>query len=286
MADYVWMGTKSGMQWVACPAVDVNAGKQGFHNEVGFLNGGAWGRRSKAAAKRYAMSWNMRNYADVRPILDLADGMYGDGYIYYVDPFADNLFPSYWASPYQNYYDGPILVDDTRPTLITNATSTNGYPVESVQYTVTSTSKVPTVFLPIPTGYTLHIGAHGAVQSGNATVTVTPVISSIATGTAVNLTLLTAASPTRTNYSVAKSTGIIGVNVSLKSTSTGVIQLDGLIAQVLPDGTAATTGGFLSGQGVSGMQFVDQPTVAQYSAAFDLVSVSANLEEREAWAWQ
>lgn len=286
MADGVWFGTKSGMQWIECPAVDIAAGKQGWQSEASFLNGGAWTRRSKTAAKRYAFSWNMRSYEAVRPILDYADGHYGDGYLYYVDPFADNIFPSYWASPFQNYYDGPLLVNDTRPTLITNATSTNGYPVESVQYTVTSTSKVPTVFLPIPEGYTIYIGAHGAVQSGNATVTVTPVISAIATGTTVNLTLLTTATTTRTNYSVAKSTGIIGVNVSLKSTSTGVIQLDGLIAQVMPDGSAATTGGFISGQGSSGLEFKEQPSLAQYSAALDLVSVSANLVETEAWKWQ
>jgi hypothetical protein len=284
--DGVWFGTKHSMRWIDCPAVDIAAGKQGWQAQAGFLNGGAWSRRSKTAAKRYALSWNMRNYEDVRPVLDYADGLYGDGYIYYVDPFASNIFPSYWAAPFQNYYDGPAIVNDTRPTLITNPSSTNGYPVESVQYTITSTAKVPSVFLPIPEGYTIHIGAHGSLQSGNATVTVTPVVSSIANGTTVNLTLLTAASATRTNYSLAKSAGYIGVIVSLKSTSTGVIQLDGLIAQLLKDGVAATTGGFLSGQGSSGLQFAEQPTLAQYSAALDLVSVSANLIETEAWAWQ
>jgi len=284
--DGVWFGTKHSMRWIDCPAVDIAAGKQGWQSQAGFLNGGAWVRRSKVAAKRYNMSWNMRNYEDIRPILDYADGVYGDGYLYYVDPFAENVLPSYWAAPFQNYYDGPALVDDTRPMLITNPSSTNGYPIESVQYTVTSTSKVPSIFIPIPDDHTVYIGAHGAVQSGNATVTVTPVVSAIANGTTVNLTLLTAASTTRTNYTLSHTAGYIGVIISLKSTSTGVIQLDGLIAQLQPDRSAATTGGFISGQGSSGLEFAEQPSLAQYSAALDLVSVSANLIETEAWKWQ
>lgn len=288
MAEVVWGGTKEKMQWLAAPAVNAEAGKKGFASEANFIGGGAWVRRSKTAAKRYAFAWNGRTSDELQPWLDYADGLYGNGYFYYNDPFAmaRNIFPAYWAAPFMNYYDGPAIVDNTRPVLINNSASTNGYPVEEVQYTVTSTSKIPSIFLPIPEGYTIHIGAHGALQSGNATVTVTPVVSAIAVGTTVNLTLLTTASTTRTNYSVAKSTGIIGVNVSLKSTSTGVIQLAGLIAQVRPDGESVPTGGFIAGQGQSGMTFAEQPTVTQYSAYFDRQGATAKLTETEAWSWQ
>lgn len=288
MAGSVWFGTKDHMQWVPAPAIDVQATKAGFATQASFISGGAWVRRSKTSARQYAMSWNMRRLEDVQPILDYADGIYGNGHLYYVDPFfiGRNIFPSYWAAPYMNYYDGPVIVDDTRPVLVNNASSINGYPVESAQYTVTSTSKIPSVFLPIPEGYTIYIGAHGSVQSGNATVTVTPVISSIANGTTANLTLLTPASTTRTNYTLSYSAGYIGVTVSLKSTSTGVIQLDGLIAQLAPDGAVLPSGGFISGQGASGMSFVNQPVLSEYSAALDRVGLSAELIETEAWAWQ
>lgn len=287
MANTVWFGTKEKMQWVPAPAVDIQAGKAGYQAQASFINGGAWVRRSKTAAKSYNFSWNMRKYDDIQPILDYADGVYGNGFLYYVDPFTNsrNVLPSYWASPFQNYYDGPVIIDDTRPALVNNGTSTNGYPVESAQYKVTSTSKVPSIFVPIPEGYTLYLGAHGSLQSGNATVTVTPVISALANGTTVNLTLLTPASTTRTNYTLSYSAGYIGATISFKSTSTGIVQLDGLIAQVLPDGAVAPSGGFVSGQGTSGMSFVSQPSVSQYSAALDRVGVSANLIETEAWTW-
>jgi hypothetical protein len=288
MAGEVWFGTKEHSLWVAAPAVDVEASKQGFASQAAFIGGGAWVRRSKTAARTYSMSWNMRTQDEVQPILDFADGIYGNGFIYYSDPFTAgrNAFPPYWAAPHMNYYDGPAIVDNVRPTLIDNGASVNGYPVEAAQYTITSTSKVPSIFIPIPIGYTIHIGAHGALQSGNATVTATPVVSALANGTTVNLTLLTTASTTRTNYSLARTTGVIGVTVSLKSTSTGVIQLGGLIAQVLPDGQSPVAGGFISGQGASGMQFSAQPSLSQYSAHFDRVGVNANLVETEAWTWQ
>lgn len=285
---HVWFGTKAYMQWIPAPAVDIRAGKQGYQAEANFLNGGTWIRRSKAAARRYNMSWNMKTRDEVRPILDYADGVYGNGYLYYVDPFAmdKNVFPPYWASPYINFYDGPVIVDEVRPTLVTNTTSTNGYPVESAQYRVTSTSKIPSVFLPIPPDHTIYIGAHGSVQSGNAAVTVTPVVSSVSNGATSNLTLLTSTTMTRTNYSLSANAGFIGVTVSMTSTSTGLLQLDGLIAQIAPDGAVLPPGGFISGQGTSGMQFVSQPSYSEYSAAMDRVGVSVDLAETEAWAWQ
>ena len=288
MNKNVWFGTKEHMQWIPAPAVDIQATKVGYQAQASFISGGAWVRRSKTSAKTYNMSWNMRNMETVQPILDYADGLYGNGYMYYVDPFVigRNVFPAYWAQPYMNYYDGPVTVDDTRPTLINNSNSVNGYPVEAAQYKVTSTSKVPSVFLPIPEGHTINIGAHGTLQSGNATVTVTPVVSAIANGTTVNLTLLATNTNVRTNYALSHASGYIGVEVSLKSTSTGVIQLAGLIAQIVQDGATLPSGGFISGQGTSGLSFISQPSLSQYSAALDRVGVSADLIETEAWAWQ
>lgn len=284
----VWFGTKEHMRWIPAPAVDVQASKAGYQAQASFISGGAWVRRSKASAKTYSMSWNMRNFGDVRPVLDYADGVYGNGHIYYVDPFimTNNVLPSYWATPALNYYDGPVIVNDTRPVLINNNASVNGYPVESAQYTVTSTGKRPSIFLPIPEDHTIYIGAHGSLQSGNASVTVTPVISAIANGTTTNLSLLSKTTTSRTNYTLSNSSGYIGVTLSFGSTSTGVVQLDGLIARIYPDGALPSSGGFISGQGSSGLSFVSQPSVSQYSAALDRVGVSVDLIETEAWTWQ
>lgn len=286
MSD-VWFGTKAYMQWVPAPAVDVQAGKQGYQNQLTFTNGGAWVRRSKASFKRYLFSWNMKNRDEVRPILDYADGMYGNDYIYYLNPFSadKNALPVYWAQPYMNYYDGPVMVDRVRPDVINNGTSVNGYPVESAVYAITSTSVVPSIFIPIPPGYTAYVGAHGQVQSGSASVRVIPQITAAATGSPVDLTLLTSASTTRTNASFSGNT-FMGITLTMRSASSGSLVLDGLIVQVLPDGSVPLSGGFISGQGQSGMSFASQPVVSEYSAALDRVGVSAELIETEAWAWQ
>jgi hypothetical protein len=286
MSD-VWFGTKSYMQWVPAPAVDVQAGKQGYQNQLTFTNGGAWVRRSKTAFKRFLFSWNMKNRDEVRPILDYADGLYGNEYVYYLNPFAAdmNALPVYWAQPYMNYYDGPVLVDRVRPSIVNNGTSTNGYPVESAVYTVTSTSTVPSIFIPIPPGYTAWVGAHGQLQSGSASVRVTPELTAVASGTPVDLTLLPSSSTDRTNVSFSGN-NFIGITLTMRSASSGVLVLDGLIVQVLPDGSVPLSGGFISGQGQSGMSFASQPVVSEYSAALDRVGVSAELIETEAWSWQ
>lgn len=283
----VWFGTKHYSQWISAPSVDVAASKAGYASNSGFLNGGAYVRRSKTSAKRFAMSWNIRTRDQIQPILDYADGVYGDSYVYYCNPFANgrNAFPAYWASPFMNYYDGPVIIDGVRPELITGNTSVNGYPVESAVYTVTSSSRIPSIYLPIPPGYTLHVGAHGSLQSGNATVTIRPEVSAISSGAQANLTLLSTATSVRTNATVAGGT-YIGATISMASTSTGRIQLDGLIAQLLPNGQSPLPGGFIAGIGQSGMEFADQPAVTEQSAAFDRVGCSVELIETEAWAWQ
>lgn len=282
----IYFGTKNYMQWVADYKVDVDAGKGGWSARADFQNGGAWVRRSKAAAKEYTLSWNMRPREDVQPILDYADGLYGDGYIYFTNPLwmDKNVLPAYWAQPYINYYDGPVVVGGVRPVLVNQNTSTNGYPVEAAVYTLTSTSVSPTIFIPIPTGYTAHVGAHGSVNSGAAGVRVTPEISAIASGTPVDLTLLPVSTTQRTNATFSGDTNL-GITISLRSASSGTLLLNGLIVQVLPNGQTPAPGGFISGQGQSGMQFVEQPKVSEYSAAFGLIGATAKLVETEAWSF-
>lgn len=285
MRRHVWFGTKDHMQWIPTPKVDVPAGKTGFSNAVQFMNGGQWQRKSKASAKKYTFSWNLKSRDAIRPVLDYNDGLYGDGWIYYCHPFAmdKNVCPAYWATPYINAYDGPVVVDDARPELVNTGSVVNGFPIESAIYTVTSTSRIPSVFLPIPPGYTLHIGAHGELLSGSAAVKIIEHITP-AGGPESNLTLLTK-TDALTNYTVSGST-YTGVTITLTSASTGQLQLDGIIAQVLKDGADAPTGPFISGQGQSGMEFAGDPEVSDYNVAYDLVGVSANFIETEAWAWR
>lgn len=277
----IWFGTRDLMQWVPDPAVNVEASKSGWSTETSFLNGGAYVRRSMAAHRRYSMSWNMRHRADVRPILDYADGIYGTGPIYWANPFDmdTNMLPPYWAAPMMGGYDGIILngAEYERPELVPSP-NTLGYPVQSALYTVGADPK-PSVWIPIPPGYTAWIGAHGQNGTGG-TVVATPTNGPGTPGSGTTLTLLSTATETRFNQSFDSDT-YDGVLISLGGS--GTITLSGLMVQLLPTGATPENGGFISGQGSSGCSFASQPFVSEYSAAFDRVGVNIELVETEAW---
>lgn len=285
MTGKVWFGTKGNMQWIPAPAVNMGAGKTGYAGRADFLNGGAWVRRSKAAAKSYNMSWNLQRREDIQPVLDYADGMYGNGPIYFLDPFAAdrNVLPAYWAAPYINTYDGPIRTESgARPERVDNGTSINGYPVESAKFSGGSLLGGRSVYIPIPPTSIAHVGAHGdALTSTGAGVQVVA-HATISGGPVTMLPFLSRATQQRTSHQFAGSL-YHGVTISIAPGTGGDFIIDGIIAQVLPAGVVPAPGGFISGQGNSGLSFVSQPSVTAYSAAMDRVGVSADLVETEAW---
>lgn len=273
------------MQWVAAPAVDVESTRSGYNDRVDFRNGGVRTRRSKTTAKGYGLSWNFKSREDVQPILDLYNGMYGDGFIYYSDPFATdrNALPTWLSTPFLNCYDGPWRNKGSRPAVSSAASSVNGYPIESATYTVTSTDPLPEVFIPIPPGFTAHFGAHGALVSGAAQVTVRKFLSA-AGGDVVAAPLLTK-EQNLTNVTVPSAL-YSGIGISLTSASSGVIRLDGMMLQVLPDEEPAPSGRFIGGNGSSGLSFATVPSETSHSIALDRVSVAVDLIEEEAWTWR
>lgn len=280
MAGVVWFGTRDYMQWIPAPAVNVQAGKQGFATTTQFVTGGAAVRRSTTAAKKFSMSWNLARRGDIQPVLDFADGHYGPGPFYYSNPFAQdrNVLPSYWATPFVNGIDGPVRVGGVRPTLTSEAV-TNGYPLQSANYTLTATSTVPSIFIPVPPGYVAHVGAHGQVMSGTSNVTIREFVGT--TGGAVNNLTLLPKTGALTNYTTPEVT--TGIELSFKATNASVLRLHGLIVQVLPVGSVGPSGAFVSGQGQSGMAFASSPVVSEYNAVLDRVGVNAELIEVEAW---
>lgn len=282
----IYFGTKTNMQWVSDYVVDVDAQKSGWSARADFTGGGSWVRRSKVAAKQYNLSWNMKTREELQPILDYADGVYGDGYIYFNNPMwmDKNVLPSYWANPSQNYYDGPVVVNGVRPTLVQNPSSTNGYPTEYAVYNLTSSMVSPSIFIPIPPGYTAHVGVHGVLDSGSSgRVQVTPEINALQSGPSQDMGFISATSTTRTNAQFSGDQ-YLGITLSFRSSSSGTIIIYGIIVQILPNGKTPERGGFINGQGQSGMQFETFPKVTEYSAGLGLVGMSAKLVETEAWA--
>ena len=275
-----YMGTREKMLEVRAPSVNMPSSKQGYFNKVDFLNGGTSIRRSTAAHKLYTMTWNSVDRDEARKILDLADGVYGTGPIYVHDPIAANrnVLPQWWATPSQGLRDGLALNNATRGEGVTTPANSLDFPAYSVTYTVLS-GETRSVWVPIPDGYTAWVGAYGSNGTGG-TVVATPTVDAVNDGTPVTLTLLSVTNDARFNQSFASSS-YDGVRLSLGGA--GTVTLSGIMVQVLETGVTPETGGFISGQGNSGLQFVTQPTYTPYSSALDKVGVVAELAEYYGW---
>ena len=243
-----YMGTREQMLEIRAPSVNMPSSKAGYFNKVDFLNGGTSVRRSTAAHKNYTMTWNSVDRDEARQILDLADGVHGTGPLYVHDPISAgrNVMPPWWATPSQGGRDGLPLNNAARGELVTTPANSLLFPNDSITYTVEAgiTRKV---WVPIPTGYTAWVGAYGTAGTGGTVVA--------------------------TSYD--------GVELSLGGA--GTVTLSGIMVQVLETGVTPTTGGFISGQGNSGLQFVSQPAYTPYSSALDKVGVVAELTESYGW---
>lgn len=281
MSKPFYIGTRERMLQTRSPSVGFPSGKAGFSSQINFLNGGASIRRSRASHKRYEMTWDSFTRDQARVILDLADQVYGVGDIYWHDPFvADrNCLPQWWGTPATGLDDGLPLNRGERGTPIATPPNTLGFPVQSILYTCAGAGR--SVWIPIPVGHTAWIGAYGANGTGGQVIT-TPTTGATTVGTASALTLMAVTDPARFNRSITAAGGRTGVLISLGGT--GTVTLSGLMVQVLLDGVTPQTGGFISGQGHSGCQFVAQPDYTPYSSAFDTVGVVAEFVETGGWS--
>lgn len=276
----MYMGTRDLMLWVPAPATPIpNRGLRAWESSSEFLNGGASVRGSNGGHRVYEMDWSLKPSDVIDPIHAIANGDYGDDLVYFLDPFAmkTNVMPDAWASPWKACTDGVNLAgqDANRPALEdTPQPNPYVYPIKSAEYTLTGSETPRELWIPIPDGYTLHIGAHGSA-TGSAAVRVLA-----DGGSPNNLTLLTMGA-TRTNYTVA---GPGGLTISL--TGTGVLTLTAIIAQVRPTGESVPNGNWHTGQGNSGCRFLGKTEDLGYNAALDFQGASATLVEVGAWLRQ
>jgi hypothetical protein len=220
------------------------------------------------------LDWSLAKGTDVNEIYAYADRAHGDGPFYLVDPDAANynLFPQYQAHPYLGVVDAPVMYGTTvRPTSITTPSNTQSYPIRSAVYTVAGTGS-NCIWFPVPSGWTLHLGAHGSATGSGVIQAVTDA------AVATSLTLLGNNTTTRTNYTYAGPGG-----VSVRLGGTGTVTLSGLIAQLRPTGQAVPLGGWIPGKGNSGCDFASYPGDDLYSSQLDFTQTSAILQEVGAW---
>jgi hypothetical protein len=296
----VYFGNKNHQSWIKAPTTDMSASATPFVETSQFLNGGASVRRSRGSHRVFEMGWNGSmnnpgNINDLSIIKDFADGLYGEGPYYWVDPYAmdQNLFAPGWAAPFMSIdfdwsglcpdlEDSPVQRDTVLTSEVTGiGTNTEGYPYKSAKYTVAGPSgeSYKYTFI-IPDGYTLHLGLHGKHGSTGGAFA-TPYNASGVAGTDVQLTALGVDTTTRVNTSFA-STSAKRVDFYLKKTGSPPCEffIVGLIAQLLPTGVTPATGKFISGRGTQQLEFSDM-SIDYVSAAINdgQIGMSATLTE-------
>jgi hypothetical protein len=217
---------------------------------------------------------------DARIILDLADGVYGNGPYYWHDPFvADrNVLPQWWATPSQGLTDGLPLNAGERGVRVATPANTLNFPTDSVQYDV-ELNKSRRLWLPIPPGHTAHVGVFGQNGTGGG-VQVKQTFAGEDVAAATLLTLMSVTDNSRFNATFTGN-NIDGIELSL--TGSGTVTLSGMMVQVLRNGETPEPGGFISGQGHSGLQFAQQPSYTPYSAVFTRAGLAAEFVETGGW---
>lgn len=277
----MWIGTRTYLVEVRDPDVEPTLEMVSWGSSSQYLNGGLGLVESSNGHREWFFQWSNVTRAEARKLTDLADGVYGPGPFHMVDKIAAdvNVLPQSWAVPALGGYDAVPLVGEVRPVLSANTDQSQGYPAEKATYTVAADSTVRPFRTAIPPGYVAWVGIHGDAGAANR-VKVTPFVGGVA-GTKVNPTILSVSTPTRVNTMVEGDELELAYDVS----SPGAAPLVGNIVQLLPDGVMPETGGFLSGQGHSGVKFMGRPVVVPNTVAdgLELVSVSAKLGEVGQW---
>lgn len=194
-----WFGTEERMTMFATPLQGAESSPEGWSADGTLLNGGAYGLHSWGSHKRYTYEWPQSSSPETAQMMkSYRDGTYGRGLLYFLEPgiYRTNVLPAHWADPSMSLdNEAPSLVYNVDPTPVaTSGGSTNNLPVTSAHYNLTGAAQTQpslesSVFIPVPDGHTLFLGAIYS-STGTGGVYATPVNLNGTYGTAVKLTEL------------------------------------------------------------------------------------------------
>lgn len=273
----VYFGNDQKQVWIDAPRTGLNASSQSYYNESQLLNGRTHINRSRGSHRRFNANWlgslnasTLEN--SLQTIKDFADGIYGDGPFYWVDPYAINmnLLPPHWAAPGLQQQSWPQLWDVAPFEYVSTASNLLNYPATSARYSSGSTDEQDStkkLTLIIPDGYTLYFGWHGAVASGSAGVRIDRYRRNDGTVESVDPDVISVTSSNRTNTIIS---GTVYSKVDIYFYNPAGADYDftvaGMIAQILKGTNYPEAGGFISGRGTTGLEFSNSVNLEYYSA--------------------
>lgn len=282
MDRHIWFGTRDYMRWIPAPAVaNYAGGAANWSTRQNYLNGGAYVRNSFGSHREYSLSWNLRSQAELNPIVDFAQGMYGTGLIYWVDPFATytNVFPKDWATPYLGALDGVNIADTAdRPTLVPTSANPHGFPTQSAVFTGVPNGTNKSAWIPIPPGHDLIVRAYGSENGG----IIRFVARQDGVSTQIGWNEVTDISNGGRRFNGGPTGSWVEVFLNTGApTATAIVT--GLMGRIVKEGESGAFDRFYSGQGNSGCRFEGMPQSSPYSAVMDKIGMSAKLVEVGAW---
>lgn len=275
MAGKVYFGNKNKQQWIKAPASGLKSAVAGYVSETQLLNGGASLRRSMASHRRFSATWSgsmntTTQEENLYIIKDYADGLYGEGPFYWLDPFAmdQNVLPPHWAAPMLAEKDWSDLAGGEIVPTFTEHKVANNYPIKYASYVTTDNyeSSVKLTII-IPDGYKLSFGWHGPSSGSSTGVRIMPYKRSNGTAdAALNPSRINAGSSNRTNTSVSGTTYSY-VEIYIATDDASTVSISGMIAQVIPETSTVANGVFISGRGTTGLEYATFPQIDSYSSA-------------------
>jgi len=281
----MWFGTFHHAEFIDCPVVGSDFSPESWGTGGTFLSGGGFEVGAPDAHKVSNLSWSAASTIPAAArIQAYRDGAYsqtpGDLF-YFHDPlsYAVNILPKRWAQP-------SLMVRTKRPwaTAEVPGPGTRGLPLTGAHIAAGTTD--PTgpgagvLFIPIPHGMTLFIGAQNTVTvTGGGVFTRTV----LADGTAETPSRIIGGNRYQTNN---PSGALRGVLLYFK----GEVNVMGMRACLVPHGAAApvdfpiTAWDWHSGMGHSGSRFTAPPTyVPSNGVAGGMASFSATFREVGDW---
>ena len=279
MERKVYFGNAVKQLWIPAPKTGLDASTEGYFNDAQLLSGRAFTKRSKANHRRFSPAWSGPLNADsindsLHTIKDYFDGIYGDGPYYWLDPFAvnSNLLSPNWASPMLSQSGWGSISSVGTAASVDTASNNRNYPYKSLELTFGASVQESTDYFRVilPSGYRLHFGWHGTQDSGDATIILRCHDRNDGTTDDIVAAPLSVTSGTRTNTQVSGlAYSMVDIMVKNPTASTSVMNIAGMIAQVLPDLTVVPQGDFTSGRGTTGLLFSSAPSITYLSAAIN-----------------
>lgn len=295
----LWFGTQNYMRWLPTPNSGADSSPTGWQEEGTLANGGGYSFSSHGSHKRFTYEWPTSSARETAQLMkSFADGSYGRGLLYFISPliYDTNILPARVASPSMaSGLEGGSLVYGVEPSITSVGVGKNLYPIYATSYNLQDyhvgfREEYGAVFLPIPEGYTLHLGA-AYTRTGGGGVFVSPQTSPGVVGATVRLAELNPEG----NYVVQNTfSGVAGVWLWVGKTSAGAasVTLRGMTGRLIRsdarpfDIEKLRQGPWIGGQGHSGCEFLGKPTYVEYTGVNDgQVGFSASFIETGSWAY-